>query len=678
MADNKNLRRNRLTRQSITRHPNERIMASVKKPTPLPQHLPKPTYPDMETSRRILNKITFIEDETKFPPVDREVTVLVPQGVGDIFWVYQKLSPYFDRINFEIATVEHNVVQMRAYHWVRLLPKAGRITFPIVTGDHYEKIVCMRPKVSDLLKDYENGRKRFDFSCNNFLENGTRLEDIDQSLPPEWNVQVKTEHIDLPFSDYLILYVSGSNKTTMHWPDKQWVDFTFDFYKKYDLKYPLVMIGASYDAATVSEMSEEIKKSGIPVKTYIDLPPGQVCHLIKNSLYFIGYQSGLNILTDNFDIPQFMLYFPRLKDMLYTWAKKENVESGLFRASTFDTPYEKILATLPNEFPHPPKRIRFLVPQGIGDSIWTLLKIEDVAKKLGGGRIEICIACFDAENHLESRAKEFISRFKFVDSVKMYQVPKLGQVGSSLMPGPATDKNGLFRYLPDGKNMVSSMPGIDYILMPNAALERGIRLEEWLPDFEINWSVMDQFQFKDEELKKAAEINKPYVAFFCGSTDGNSTAGHNRNAIWKPEDWVNLAANIRDQFGLEIVVVGSEQDQDYYEKKLLPLIKGEPWINMIGKCSIGETIAITKGAKFVISYQSGIGIASSYMGIPVAIFWREKGDSISPQHHISFEEAMVSAWASPQMISSGKHMPLIYGRHGVEYIIDQIKERGWV
>lgn len=676
MPDNKNLHRSRLTRNPSSQHPHERLMASIKRSPPLQQHRQRPEPPNIETSRDVLNRVKFIPEELNLPPVDREVTVLVPQGVGDIFWVYQKLSPYFDRINLEIATVEHNIVQLRSKDWVKLLPKVGRIGFPIVSGDHYEKIVLMRPKVADLLKDYQNGRKHFDFSCNNFLENGTRLEDIDPELPPEWNVQLKTEYTDLPFSDYLILYVSGSNKTTMHWEDKQWIDFTIDFYKKYNLKYPLVMIGASYDAATVHEMSEAIKKHGIEVKTYIDLTPGKVCHIIKNSLYFIGYQSGLSILTDNFDIPQFMLYFPKLKDMLYTWAKKENVESGLFRAVTFDTPYEKILATLPNEFPHPPKRTRFLIPQGIGDAVWALLKIEDVSKKLGGGKIEVRIACSDINSILESRALDFVSRFKFVDDVKMYQTPNFGQMAASLMPGPPTNGDGLFNYLSDGTKAISYLPGIDYVLMPNAPLERGIRLENWL-DFEVNWNIMDQFNFKEEELLAAQEIKNPYAVFFCGSTSGNSISGHNRNSIWKPKDWVDLATKIQDKFGLEIVIVGAEYDRDYYEKEILPLIENKPWINKIGNCSIGETLAITKSSKFVISYQSGIGIVSSYMGVPVGIFWREKGDSVSPDQYISFNEEMASAWTNPQMISSGKHLPLIYGRHDVDYIIEQVKEREW-
>lgn len=677
MADNKNLHRSRLSRQPFVKHPHERLMASVRKPNPLPQHRPKPATPDVETSRYVLEKVEVVPEEVVLPPVDREVTVLVPQGVGDIFWVYQKLAPYFDRINLEIATVEHNVVQLRSKEWVKLLPKVGRVTFPIVSGDHYEKVVAMRPKVSDLLRDHANGRRHFDFSCNNFLETGTRLEDIDPDLPPEWGVKVKTEQTELPWDEYLILYVSGSNKTTAHWPDSQWVKFALDIYKKYDLKYPLVMIGASYDAATVHEMSEAIKKAGIEVKTYIDLPPGKVCHLIKNSLYFIGYQSGLSILTDNFDVPQFMLYFPRLKDMLYTWAKKENVDSGLFRAVTFDTPYEQVLAALPDAFPHPPRRLRFLVPQGIGDSIWALFKIQDVSEKLGGGRIEVRIACSDANNPLESRALDFVSRFAFVDDVQMYQVPDRGQVGASLLPGPATDADGLFRYLPDGPPASGTLTGIDYVLMPNAPLERGVRLEDWLPEFKIDWNIMDQFAFRDGEGQAASGLDKPYAVFFCGSQGGNTTAGHNRNAIWRPEDWANLAYRVRHELGLEVVVVGAEYDRDYYEKQLLPLVKREPWTDRIGQCSIGETLAVTKNAKFVISYQSGIGIVSSYMGTPLGIFWRQKGDSVSPECYISFEEEMASAWANPQMISSGKHLPLIYGRHGVDYIIDQIKERRW-
>lgn len=65
------------------------------------------------------------------------------------------------------------------------------------------------------------------------------------------------------------------------------------------------------------------------------------------------------------------------------------------------------------------------------------------------------------------------------------------------------------------------------------------------------------------------------------------------------------------------------------------------------------------------------------MGVPTGIFWRAAGDSIRDDAYLSFDEAMASAWANPQHIEQGKHLPLIYGRHGVDYIKQQIIERNW-
>ncbi|MGH7175312.1 MAG: glycosyltransferase family 9 protein, partial [Minisyncoccia bacterium] len=170
-------------------------------------------------------------------------------------------------------------------------------------------------------------------------------------------------------------------------------------------------------------------------------------------------------------------------------------------------------------------------------------------------------------------------------------------------------------------------------------------------------------------------ITRPYAVFFCSSYGGNGQAGHNRGGIWRPQDWADLGKRVREM-GLDIVVVGSEYDHTYYQQQVRPLT-GKPWHDFIGKWGIGQTFAVIKNAKFVVSYQSGIGIVASYLGVPTAIFWRAKGNSISPDHYISFEEGMASAWTRPDMLAQGKHLPLIYGRHDVNYIVDNITQRGW-
>jgi hypothetical protein len=318
--------------------------------------------------------------------------------------------------------------------------------------------------------------------------------------------------------------------------------------------------------------------------------------------------------------------------------------------------------------------MNILVPQGIGDSIWALHKVQDLVKKRGGGPLHLKVACA-ADGGVEARALEFLSRFDFVDSVSMYPMQtEPGAAGIILLPGPPYDEAGYYRYIPDGPTFLA---GIDYVMMPNAALERGIRLEQWLPELHTNWDVTRRFRFLFEEEMYGEALKERlggYVIFQMGSAAANTYAGHNRGPLWHPGDWHALGLEIEKRFGLKIVMVGAEYDRDYVETILHPPAS---WIDLVGKCSIGKTFAVVKRARFAVTYQSGIGILASYFGVPTAIFWRPKGDSVSPDFYASFEESMASAWVRPDMLSLGKHLPLIYTKCHVTGILEEIERRGW-
>jgi ADP-heptose:LPS heptosyltransferase len=247
------------------------------------------------------------------------------------------------------------------------------------------------------------------------------------------------------------------------------------------------------------------------------------------------------------------------------------------------------------------------------------------------------------------------------------------------LPGPPADKNGIYRYIADGPH--PELPEIDYVLAPNAPLERAIRLEDWLPEFRTNWDIMNDFQFNDEELDIANKFNQkhgPFVAFFMASLASNTTSGHNRNGLWTPQEWVELGERLHKKYGVQIVVVGTTWDEDYFIKCIKPLIKNKPfWHNYLSRWPIAQTYAILNKARFLISYQSGIGIVSHYLGKPVAIFWRPKGDSISPNSYVSFEEGMATAWARPDFLAANKLMPCIYGRHKIDDILQFAETHGW-
>jgi hypothetical protein len=317
--------------------------------------------------------------------------------------------------------------------------------------------------------------------------------------------------------------------------------------------------------------------------------------------------------------------------------------------------------------------MRFFVPQGIGDSVWALHKARSIARKEGDGVVSIRLASSGSRSSLDTRAMEFIRRFSFVADVDMLKA-------SPLRSG-STQTDGYYNYLPDGRNGVPH--GADFTLMPNAALERGTRLEDWLPRYEIEWGVMSHWQWNLEEEDTAQHLAAKlgrYVVFYLGPMTGNTTEGHNRGMIWEPGHWADLGRLLHEQHGVHIVVVGASYDYDYWRKLVERRIDPSYWHCHIGQWQIGQTFSVVRRAACIVGYQSGIPIVASYLGVPTAIFWRARGDSIhpNPQIFISFNEGMASAWVQPDMLEAGKHMPLIYGRCTPGGIAGSIKEREWI
>ena len=127
--------------------------------------------------------------------------------------------------------------------------------------------------------------------------------------------------------------------------------------------------------------------------------------------------------------------------------------------------------------------------------------------------------------------------------------------------------------------------------------------------------------------------------------------------------------------GLSDVVVGAEYDRSYFEKYVAAHLG--PCYDAIGKWPIGQTFAVVQRARFVVAYQSGIGIFAVYMGIPATVFWRPHGDSIDPAGYVSFREGMASAWAPQEALDSGRYLPSIYTRCSPESIVEHARSHNW-
>jgi len=323
--------------------------------------------------------------------------------------------------------------------------------------------------------------------------------------------------------------------------------------------------------------------------------------------------------------------------------------------------------------------MQILVPQGIGDALWALTKVQDVVKRARAATTDILIACTNP-NEIESRAFDLLKRFDFVSGVSVCRLPLNISGGPGIhAPGPLADGNGCYRYVDSGPGTLYPEI-IDFVLIPNGALERGTRLEAWLPEYEIDWDICRQLKTTPAEQHTANDLleDGPYVVFFFGSTEGNTTAGHNKDALWRPYEWYTLGQLVKAT-GRRVIVVGATWDWSYYQNFGLSF-NPDPkhWQCLIGKTNTGVLSEILRRASCVVAYQSGVGVLASYLGTRTAMFWRPKGNSVLPNLYVSFEESMASGWVKPETLEKGDYLPLIYTRCTPQSIFDEMKTRGWL
>jgi hypothetical protein len=267
-----------------------------------------------------------------------EITIKTVQGVGDIFWVYQKLYNHFDIINFIICVVDLNCpVQKRVLPFLKLLPKVKHFKLELVSSKYYDNLAKIKKTIPELLNEWShNNKKVIEYTVNKWLEDGVRIDQIDSYSIVD-NVNLINTHVDIPYNtkEYITLYISG-NKISQEWQPERYSKLIHNTFLKNNIKYPIILLGAEYDKKHLVIAGNELMKYGYEIFYLIDKPFENVIYIIKNSKYFIGYQSGLSILADNYDIPQTMLYFNFLGNLMYSWPKQKNIDSNIYNAFKFN------------------------------------------------------------------------------------------------------------------------------------------------------------------------------------------------------------------------------------------------------------------------------------------------------------------------------------------------------
>lgn len=236
------------------------------------------------------------------------VDVYTPSGIGDIYWVLQKLARSANEagVKLRIHTPPGPGDKFSRGKFLEFIDCVESVT---PDGISYAELV-KRARV------YERLEPVMYCECNTWLEAGRRLEHYLPAFPTEFvlnweiaesSVREAGGHIT-PGVKNIVVYTSGrannDSSSTGQWSAGDWAPRLRELRKLPDVR--LIWIGANYDADILPGCRELFDV------ILIDRPADVVLSLLRLCDGFISFQSGLSCISAAESLPTFMLYFRKI------------------------------------------------------------------------------------------------------------------------------------------------------------------------------------------------------------------------------------------------------------------------------------------------------------------------------------------------------------------------------
>lgn len=255
-------------------------------------------------------------------------------------------------------------------------------------------------------------------------------------------------------------------------------------------------------------------------------------------------------------------------------------------------------------------RKTILLPPGIGDSYWSLIKLPALIKREKIGIPDIFVACNKEKKYNgHKRAFPFIEMFPYVHST-----------GISLSTEEKTDKK-IWKeaYGEEGRTIFRNVLNCDYFVSYNGHLRIGKSMKEIDPDLDCSWNPkmfvsLEQISFQ----KMCQDQFGKYIVFYFifGGT----------YCYWTQEfpikNIVGFVKKVINQTGCTPVFAGAVWDGE--DNPLNEIKRNFPnAIDMVGKTSVQQLFGLLKGSEMVVGYPSGLTILSASMGVKTLTIWND-------------------------------------------------------
>mgnify|MGYP001574133156 FL=1 len=181
---------------------------------------------------------------------------------------------------------------------------------------------------------------------------------------------------------------------------------------------------------------------------------------------------------------------------------------------------------------------------------------------------------------------------------------------------------------------VQQLPAGAVLIQPNQNLEKGRRLEEWLPDLPCNFHYPLGTTVHDTVIAGAllAAVPQPRVGISCASYRGAEAW-----KTWGRTEWVDMLRRMQKEGWHPILLGGFWDDLTHAVACELQLP------DLVGKTSIGEGVEVLRLLDAYVGYSSGLNVIRTVLDKPAMALW--------PDHQVE----LATSWVPPEMLTSGRY-----------------------
>lgn len=249
------------------------------------------------------------------------------------------------------------------------------------------------------------------------------------------------------------------------------------------------------------------------------------------------------------------------------------------------------------------KRRSFLLPPGIGDSYWSLVKIPGFLKKLGQTSADIWVS--DPKDNRQ-RSLEWIRKIPWANAA--------GYREHSMK-----DRTFYEAYMQNGRYLFQNIAKCDYFLAFNGKMRFGADLDQIEPGWKSEWypPLFRSLEERASEKRFQSIYGKYVIAYFVE---------HGMYKGWlreMPVDAIVGALKLIRERGYQLVFMGA-----WWDEKCLPaqLAKKCDGHDLTGKTSTEEMFALIRASQGVIGWPAGNTIMSVVLKKQTFMFWNKYFD----------------------------------------------------